>query len=117
MAVIRMARPTLRKGTRNGQFRMAIPAAIQRILDSLPEAYRPKGWGETEITLTLGTADGRQMGREHAKIRSEVEARFASLRAGTRPLSQKDAAALAWESYRDLAEGGGDNPGSPEVWL
>ncbi|HUB63171.1 MAG TPA: hypothetical protein VL996_01775, partial [Methylocella sp.] len=95
---------------------MAIPAAIRRILDGLPEAYRPKGWGKAEITLTLGTADRRTMAGEHVRIRAEVEARFASLRAGTRPLSQKDAVALAGEAYRAFAEGGEENPGSPEVW-
>jgi hypothetical protein len=63
-----MARPTLRKGTSNGQFRKAIPKDIRDILAALPEAYRPPGWGKTEVTLTLATDDRREMAREHAAI-------------------------------------------------
>lgn len=116
MAVVRMARPVQRKGTSNGQFRLAIPADVQGILAKLPTSYRPRGWGKAEITLTLGTADKRQMAAEHARIRSEVEARFATLRYGPRTLSQKDAVALAGEVYDGFAKGGEDDPGSSSTW-
>jgi integrase len=111
-----MARPVQRKGTSNGQFRLAIPTDVQRILAKLPGSYRPRGWGKAEITLTLGTSDKRQMAAEHARIRSEVEARFAALRSGPRTLSQKDAIALAGEVYQGFASGGEDNPGAASVW-
>lgn len=115
-----MARPTRRKGTLNGQFRKAIPPDIQRILAKLPAAYRPRGWGKAEITITLGTADSRKAAIEHARIQSEVLERFEVLEAfaknGPRPVSQKEATALAGEVYSALAIGGEDDPGPAAVW-
>lgn len=111
-----MARPALRKNTRNGQFRMALPKDIRDFLSTLPPVYRPRGWGATEITLSLGTADSRKMAAEHARIAQEVHERFAKLRAGTVRLSQKEATALAGTVYRGLATGGEDDPGSPRAW-
>lgn len=111
-----MARPVQRKGTSNGQFRLAIPADVQRILAKLPASYRPRGWGKAEITLTLGTADKRQIAAEHARIRVEVHARFEALRSGPRTLSQKEAVALAGEVYDGFAKGGEDNPGPASIW-
>jgi integrase len=116
MAVIRMARPTLRKGTRNGQFRKPIPEDIRRILAKLPDSYRPRGWGKTEITLTLGTADRRRIEAEHARILLEVQARFAALRAGRRALSQKEAVALSHDVYSKFANQLEAEPGPADFW-
>jgi integrase len=111
-----MARPALRTGTRNGQFRMAIPRDIQRILAKLPEAYRPRGWGKEEITITLGTSDRRKMAAEHSRINAEVQERFTKLKAGKQTLSQKEAVALAGEVYAAFADGAEDDPGPAGVW-
>ena len=116
MAVLRMARPTTRANTANVQFRRVIPADIRRALAKLPDAYRPRGWGKAEITISTGTADRRTGAAEHARIAADVEERFAKLRAGTMRLSQKDATALAGEMYRAFADGAEDDPGTVEQW-
>jgi integrase len=114
--VLKMARPTTRKGTSNVTFRKRIPADVRRILDTLPAVYRPRGWGTEEIVITLGTADRRKASAEYARVAAEVEARIANLRRGMRKLSQREAVALAGLVYRGFAEGAEENPGEPGAW-
>lgn len=114
--VIRMARPVIRKGTKNPSYRQRIPEDVKRILDKLPPSYRPKGWGKHEIFISAGTADKRKADAELARIRAEVEARFALLRSGIKTLTQKDAVALSGTIYRAFAESLEDDPGSAEKW-
>lgn len=114
--VLRMARPVTRKGTANPSFRKRIPADVKRLLDGLPEPYRPKGWGKEEIVITLGTADRRRAAAEYARVFAEVEQRFADIRRGARMLTQKDIVALAGEAYRAFAGTLENNPGDPETW-
>ena len=114
--VLRMARPVARKGTVNPSFRKRIPADVKRVLDGLPDAYRPKGWGRDEIVISLGTADKRKGAAEYARVSAEVEQRFSDLLRGARSLTQRDAVALAGEVYRAFADTLEANPGSPETW-
>lgn len=115
--VLRMSRPTTRKGTANPCYRKRIPADVKRVLDQLPAAYRPRGWGKEEIVITLGTADRRAAGAEFARIAADVEVRFAALRAGVRRLSHKEATALAGAAYRELTAAHEDDPGAAVGWL
>jgi hypothetical protein len=114
--VIRMARPTTRKGTSNVTYRKRIPADVRSTLDRLPAVYRSRGWGKEEIVITLGTADRRKANAEFARVAAEVETRIANLRRGVRTLTQKEAVALAGLVYRGFAEGGEDNPGDAGAW-
>lgn len=76
---LRMARPVTRSGTANASYRKRIPADVKRILDTLPASYRRKGWGQNEITITLGTTDRRKAAAEFARISAEVKQRFADI--------------------------------------
>ena len=114
--VLRMARPTTRKGTANIQFQKRIPADVKKILDKLPQRYRPKGWGKEQITISTGTADKREAAIIHARLIAEVEERFERLRKGPRSLTQKEVTALAGEMYKAWADGLEDNPGTIEKW-
>lgn len=111
----RMARPVARRGTANAAFRQRIPADIKRILAGLPRRYRPTGWGKDEIVISLRTADPKAIPAAHAKIMGEVERHYAGLRAGFRPLSNKEAVALAGEAYREFQQFE-DDPGDPDKW-
>ena len=113
--VFRMARPVTRNGTANAAFRRRIPADIKHILSRLPSRYRPTGWGKDEIVISLRTADPKAIPAAHAKVTAEVERHFAGLRAGVRPLSHKDAVALAGEAYRDFQQLD-DDPGDAGLW-
>lgn len=114
--VLRMARPITRKGTDNPAYRKRIPEDVKRILDKLPASYRPTGWGKNEIVISLRTADKRKAAAEYARIASEVETRFTTLRTGVKTLSRKEAVALSGTIYRAYAESLEDNPGSAEKW-
>lgn len=114
--VLRMTRAVKRSGTANHQFTKRIPADVLRILDGLPAAYRPKGWGKSVISFTLGTADKRQAAAEHARASADVEARFAALRRGVIELSHREVTALSGTVYRMLTGALSDNPGQPAAW-
>ncbi len=113
--VFKMARPTTRTGTANATFRQRVPADIKRILAGLPRRYRPIGWGKDEIVISLRTADKGAIPAAHAKVMAEVERHYAGLRAGFRPLSNKEAVALAGEVYRDFQQFE-DDPGEGALW-
>jgi integrase len=111
-----MARPVARKGTDNPSYRQRIPEDVKRILDQLPRAFRPKGWGKSEIWISAGTNDKRKAQAELARIRAEVETYCARLRDGVRTLTQKEAVALAGTIYRAFADSLEDNPGTTDKW-
>ncbi|MDH3032096.1 hypothetical protein [Methylobacterium fujisawaense] len=116
--VLQMARPSARVGTLNRQYRRRYPADIRRILDGPGSSFtRPTGWGREGITLTLGTASSAQAKAAHARISADVEAIFATLRAGPRPLSHKETVALSGEVYRALIAEHEENPGDVERWM
>ena len=114
--VLRMARPAKRKGTANHQYRKRIPPDVQKRLQNLPAAYRPSGWGKTEIVISTKTADARKAKAEHARISAEVEAYIERLRSKVQSLSQKQATALSGKIYRAFAEALEDNPGETKRW-
>lgn len=116
--VLQMARPSARVGTLNHQYRRRYPTDIRRILDGLgPSFTRPPGWGREGITLTLGTSSSTQAKAAHARISADVEATFATLRAGPRSLSHKETVALSGEVYRALIAEHEDNPGEVGRWM
>ena len=104
--VFRMPRPTARPGTANRLYRRRIPEDVRRILDRLPDSYRPTGWGAGEITITLGTSDARKAAAEHARIADQVEQHMQGLRAGPRTLTRRQAVALAGVLYTGFTEAG-----------
>ncbi len=114
--VLRMARPTKRKGTHNVQFQKRVPADIKKVLDALPRHYRPAGWGKEFITISTGTADQRKAQAEFARIGAEVEERFARLRSGVRSLTHKETVALAGTVYQTWSTILEDNPGTSALW-
>jgi len=116
--VLQMARPSARAGTANRQYRRRYPTDIRRILNGLGASFtRPPGWGREEITLSLGTADPAKAKAAHARIAADVEALFATLRAGPQRLTQKEAVALSGEVYRGLIAAHEDDPGEVERWV
>lgn len=114
--VLRMARPTKRKGTDNVQYKKRIPADVKEVLANLPPQYRPKGWGKNFITISTGTADKKDAAKEFARIGAEVEERFASLRLGVRSLTHKETVALAGTVYEVWSQAMEDSPGSTALW-
>ncbi len=85
-------------------------------MGALPASYRPRGWMQEDIVITLKTADDREAAAGHARIPHEVEQRFAALRASQRTVTHKDAVAPTGIAYRGFA-GSEDNPGPADVWL
>lgn len=115
--VLRMACPTKRPGSDNWYFRRKIPADVQAILERLPKAQRPRNWYGAEIMISLRTADRAAAKARCPEVAADVEKQIAGLRAGPKPLSTKQIAALAGELYRGFSEGLEDNPVlSPEKW-
>lgn len=125
--VLCMARPTRRSGSGNHQLRKRVPADVlakargQRVRLRLPVA----GEGEpilvsvtigAEISLSLRTADKGLAKQRHAAVLAQLDEHFDRLRAGPKPLSQKEQVAIAGILYRAFAEGLEDNPGTPELW-
>jgi hypothetical protein len=69
-----------------------------------------------EISLSLRTADKGLAKQRHAAVLAQLDEHFDRLRAGPKPLSQKEQVAIAGILYRAFAESLEDNPGAPELW-
>lgn len=122
--VLRMARPTRRKGSSLLQFRQRIPADVRRkaVWSSLvvpvgsEEAVVRIGPTTEVVQFSLRTRDPSEAKAREAVALSHLEAHWRSLREGPRTLTQKQIVALAGEVYRDIVASSEDNPGEPEGW-
>jgi hypothetical protein len=72
--------------------------------------------GKREEKRSLGTKDPVEAKRLHARALAEVESRWASLRAGPRPLTEREAHALAAEFHDRWLESYRDNPSQQTIW-
>ncbi|MEH2529937.1 integrase [Bradyrhizobium sp. AZCC 1588] len=107
-----------RNGSDNWWYRKTIPADVKRILAKLPNHPRPKGWYDTHIMITTGTADKTLAKAKAADIAADVERQFKALREGPKPLTAKQVSALSGIVYRAFAEGLENNPGlTSQQWL
>ncbi|MGM4895940.1 DUF6538 domain-containing protein [Tardiphaga sp. 839_C3_N1_4] len=114
---LRMTCPTKRVGSDNWFFRKRIPADVRAILTQSP-GLRPPRWFKDHISISLGTPDRDTAKAKCPDVAAEVERQIAALRAGPKPLTQKQIAALSGELYKAFAVGLEENPVlTPQQWL
>lgn len=102
--VLARARPHKHPKTGVYWFRKVVPKDLRAVI------------GKTEVVQSLRTKDAGEARKAHAELAAEIEARWASLRAGTQRLTDEQVAALAGEAYRDAIAAYGADPGEPEGW-
>ena len=116
--VLRMACPTKRKGSDNWYYRRTIPVDVRVILQKLVKERRPRGWYNTHISISLGTADRTAAKAKCTEIAAQVEQQLKALREGPKPLAAKQIAALSGIVYRSFADGLENNPSlTVDGWL
>lgn len=112
-----MVCPTKRVGSDNWFFRKRIPADVRAIFNQSPD-LRPPRWFKDHISISLGTPDRNTAKAKCPEVAAEVERQIAALRAGPKPLSQKQISSLSGELHEALAAGLEKNPVlTPEQWL
>ena len=72
--------------------------------------------GKREEKRTLGTKDPTEAKRLHAAALAELEAQWASLRAGPRTLSEREAHELAAPAYERWLATHRENPSEQTAW-
>ncbi len=99
--VIAMSRPIARTGSRHLSVRQRIPADVRRILATIPDWPRPKGWGKEEIVISTGPyrLTGETEKDTAARLYADIAATFARLRNGPQSLTDAQLAALAGEAF------------------
>ncbi|SDO92132.1 Integrase [Aureimonas jatrophae] len=100
-----MAQPWPHPKTGVFWFRRGVPADLRDAV------------GKREELRSLGTKDPAEARVRYAKISAEVEARWASLRAGVRLLTEAEAHALAREAHDTWLRWHADEPSEQNVWL
>ncbi|MDP2409616.1 MAG: site-specific integrase [Pseudolabrys sp.] len=124
--VLRMARPTRRRGSTRSQFRKRVPDDVlrkargQRITFRLPNDNGDEvvisAKAGPEVTFSLRTSDKRSQDERHGIALAQFEQWCDAIRNGPRPLSQKRRSALAGLLYLAFAETLEDDPGDPALW-
>ena len=116
--VLRMARPIKLPDSANAYFRKRIPADVQRLLEGLPKAYRPVGWGREVVKVSLGVhaSDASAVALAQARVATEMATRIEQLRKGVRAITQREAVEMAGDAYRDFQREFEDDPGDPSTW-
>ncbi len=99
-----MARPFKHPKTGIFWFRKAAPEDLRGLV------------GKREEKRSLQTRDPQEARRRHAEVLSEVEARWAALRAGPQTLSEREAHELALVCYEQWLENYRDNPSQQVFW-
>ena len=120
MAILRLARPMRRKGSRNEQFRQWIPTDILHaargrsfVVEIAGRKVQKRiGPTATEVTLSLRTADAAEAKRRHAEVLHQFHTFCEGLRGLQRPirLTHEESVRLAG----DLVPG--DGPALSRVW-
>lgn len=120
-----------RRDGRVDRLKVRVPADIRRLKHRSPvvvplAAFNDDAHGpivvvpdldREHVVFSLRTYDPREARKRHAAALAHLEAHYAALRAGPRPLSQKQVVALAGEVYRHIVERFDEDPGSPEAWI
>lgn len=99
-----MSRPWKHPKTGIYQLRKVVPEELRQIV------------GKREEKVSLQTRDPAEAKVRHAKALAELEARWANLRAGPKPLSEREAHQLAIVSYDHWLEQYRDNPSQQTNW-
>lgn len=99
-----MARPFKHPSTGMYWFRRVVPEELRAHV------------GKREEKRSLRTKDPEEAKRRFAEVLSEVEARWASLRAGPRDLTEREAHELALPIYEGWLNQHRDNPGFQLLW-
>jgi hypothetical protein len=73
--------------------------------------------GRREEKLSLRTRDPAEAKSAYVKAAAELEARWSSLRQGTKRVSHKEATAIAGEFYRQLVSSHEEDPGDARLAL
>ncbi|GAA0022049.1 MULTISPECIES: DUF6538 domain-containing protein [Bradyrhizobium] len=90
-------------------------SGIYQLRKAVPEDLR-KLVGKREEKLSLDTRDPVEAKVRFAKALAELEARWANLRAGPKPLTEREALQLAAGSYDRWLEQFRDNPSQQTSW-
>lgn len=122
--VIRMARPSRRKGSSSLQFRQRIPRDVRtKAINTLlvipvgdAEAAVRIGPRTDTVQFSLRTTDQTEAKAREAIALAHIEAHWKALREGPVALTQKQIVAIAGEVYRETVRSHEDNPGEPEGW-
>ena len=113
------------------QFKVRVPADIRGREYCFPVVISLAGFNEDSdgpivvvpdlkrehVAFSLKTRDPLEGRKRNATALAHLEAFYAALRAGPRPLSQKQVVALSGEVYRLIVERFDEDPGSPEAWM
>ena len=101
--VLCMSRPLKHPKTGVYYFRRVVPEALRAVV------------GKREVRVSLKTKDPREASSRHPAVAAKVVAQWDALREGPKPISLKEAVALAGEAYRDfqVLE---DDPGEAALW-
>lgn len=99
-----MSRPWKHPKTGIYQLRKVVPEELRQIV------------GKREEKVSLQTRDPAEAKVRHAKALAELEARWANLRAGPQPLTEREAHQLAIASYDRWLEQYRDNPSQQTNW-
>lgn len=102
---LRMPSPYRHKDSGIFWLRVRVPADLVQVV------------GTKEEKLSLRTRDPNQARAVFIEEMNKIEARWRSLRAGTTPLSHKDAVAIAGDFYRQLVSENEDDPGDRQLVL
>jgi len=122
--VLKMARPTRRRGSAVLQFKQRVPKelrpkAIGHVV-SVPVGETVAscriGPSTEIIQFSLRTHDPETAKARHAVALAAVEAFWQSLRSGPVRLSHRQVVALSGEIYREVVSAVEDDPGTPDRW-
>lgn len=124
--VLCMTRPTSRPGSKFKLFRKRVPADVQRVAQGRPVSIRFESGGDDPITVTatlgrevkfsLRTSDPSVAKQRTATAIAQLEALYAALRVGPRPLTRRQRIALAGDLYKLLQEVFFDDPADAKWW-
>ncbi|KLK94142.1 hypothetical protein AA309_05375 [Microvirga vignae] len=72
--------------------------------------------GRREVTRSLDTRDPAEAKRRHMQALAEIEAQWTNLRAGPRPLTEREAHGLAETVFENWLEAHRDHPSNQVLW-
>ena len=101
-----MSRPFKHPKTSTYYFRKVVPDDLRRLV------------GKRELRISLKTKNPREAAARHPEVAAKVAAEWTALREGPKPLTLKEASALAGLWYRWFVPIFEDDPGTdPDGWL
>lgn len=127
--VLAMPRPTRRAGSDFLGFRKKVPADLRTVArgTAIVVTFEAAGVdakhtaeatiGVDEVAFSLRTRCPNVAKARHGVATAAVEAAFARLREGPKPLTHRQIVALSGEAYRLFVGRYEEEPGSPERWI